>query len=329
MECITVNLIIEPILDSQIPPNCTIFYENINMTVTINPYVFVKDICHVLLHKIGLGHLVNSSEAFIKCPQISCFTSVYCFTNPLINVGSVETWNHEYLTVKICVKGKVEDFSGFEGRNTLYRNLLYLLLKRYPFIRNEENNPYIKEAIDRINDNSIFSLQHPNLYCINDAIEKELVMLNRNFSQIYNRFHPIHDEYNIENSTTTASRESILDSNIDTKMTSPQSVQSLTNSGTFIKYRDICNPIQPSTEEVLYGSSSDEEIKSSSVQNISSRTISTNRPRIKFNPETETPILENRLNDISNRPEEIKVTLHNVRNWFSYRRVKEKRNGIS
>uniref|UniRef100_A0AAF5CVA5 Homeobox domain-containing protein n=1 Tax=Strongyloides stercoralis TaxID=6248 RepID=A0AAF5CVA5_STRER len=328
MECVTVNLIIEPVLDSQISSNHTIFNENISTTVTISPFVLIKDISNVLLHKIGLGHLANSSEAFIKCPQINCFTSVYCFTNPMIYIGNIETWNNEYLTVKICVKGY-----------DLKEGILYI---------NEESNPFVKEVIDRISDNSILSLHHQNLYCLNDILEKELYMITRNDQQMYHHNQPTNDEYDIENTTSTPSRESILEGNIETEMLSSKSTQSLTTSGPHIEYRNILDPNQLSAEEIFYENSPNkEEVKPLSVQNTFSGNISTKRPRIKFNPETETPILESvfertkiptaiqlrniadRLNDISNRPEEIKVTFQNVRNWFSYRRAKEKSNGNS
>ena len=81
----------------------------------------------------------------------------------MVNVGSVETWNREYLTIKISVKGYffnifkcfimfcrcIQDFSGFEGRNSIYRNLLHLLIKKYPFIKNSETNSIIKVCLNK------------------------------------------------------------------------------------------------------------------------------------------------------------------------------------
>ena len=59
MEYLTVYLIIEPIINDQ---NHPIFNEHIQMTVTVDPTVLIQDICQVLLEKIGLGHLISSSQ---------------------------------------------------------------------------------------------------------------------------------------------------------------------------------------------------------------------------------------------------------------------------
>uniref|UniRef100_A0A0K0FL58 Homeobox domain-containing protein n=1 Tax=Strongyloides venezuelensis TaxID=75913 RepID=A0A0K0FL58_STRVS len=347
MECISVNLIIEPILGNHHPPNATVFKENIQMTVTINSSIMIKDVCSVLLHKIGLGHLVQTSEAFIRCPRNSCFTSLFCLSNPMLSVGTLETSNCEYLTIKISVKGRIQDFSGFEGRNSIYRNLLHLILKKYPFIGNSETNPVVKNTINRIENSSFLFLKHTSILSINDTLERELYFAFRNEQRAYAPQQLLNDNYSVDNSTSIGSIDSNIEVNLEPGITSTPSIQSLTTPVTF-EFEDISSPVNLSIDEIPTDVNFNRErLSKVSIPKTSSKRTPNNHSRIKFDAKIEKPVLEewfkiikipttdqlhefaDHLNKISNRPNENKITIHNVRNWFSYRRVKEKRNSVT
>uniref|UniRef100_A0A0K0DZM0 HTH OST-type domain-containing protein n=1 Tax=Strongyloides stercoralis TaxID=6248 RepID=A0A0K0DZM0_STRER len=289
MECIIVNLIIEPILGSRTIPAGTIFQEYIQMTVTINSSTMIKDACYVLMRRIGLEHLVNSSEAFIKCPRNNCFTSIYCFPNPTASVGNLETWNREYLTVKISVKGNIQDFSGFEGRNSIYRNLLFLLLKKYPFIANEETNPVVREAIKRIEDNSLLFLKHTSLLSINEVLERELSFVTRNIPRTCPPIHSFNKNCKTGNSPSPRSVESTIDCNFESGNVSTPSVHSLTAPAT-LEYENGYNSVAQSIDESspVRNFDNNNRIISKTVLKRTPRS----QPRVKFDPKTETPILK-------------------------------------
>uniref|UniRef100_A0A0K0FNF4 Homeobox domain-containing protein n=1 Tax=Strongyloides venezuelensis TaxID=75913 RepID=A0A0K0FNF4_STRVS len=347
MECISVNLIIEPILGNHYPPNATVFRENIQMTVTINSSTMIKDVCSVLLHRVGLGHLVQTSEAFIKCPRNNCFTSLFCLSNPMLSVGTLETSNCEYLTIKISVKGHVQDFSGLEGRNSIYRNLLHLILKKYPFIGNSETNLVVKDIINRIENYSILFLKHTSILSINDTLERELYFASRNEQQVYAPLHLLNNNYSVDNSPSIGSIDSNIENNLEPGITSAPSIQSLTTPVT-LEFEDISSPVHISIDEIPTDVNFNKErLPMASTSKILSKHTPKKHTRIKFDSKIEKPVLEEwfktvkiptndqlqefayHLNKISNRPSENKITIHNVRNWFSYRRVKEKRTSFT
>uniref|UniRef100_A0A0K0F380 Homeobox domain-containing protein n=1 Tax=Strongyloides venezuelensis TaxID=75913 RepID=A0A0K0F380_STRVS len=341
MEYLTINLIIEPVIVNQQTSNPPPSYGSIKMTVTINPTILIKDICQVVMNKIGLGHLIQYSQAFIKYPRVDYFISAYCFTNQNATVGNLEEWHREYVTVKICARGNVEDFWGFEGRNTLYRNLLELLLKKYPFIRNQENDPFIREAIDRINDSSLLSLKHSYLYCVNEVIVKELVNLPYTTSHYNYPENGTSQEYE-QGRTNQMTPESTLTHNPPpTEMTPPKSVQSIPTP-----YIGFFNQIQSPSDEVGSNPPSDGERSSiSTIRQPQVNNTSPIRKRIIFNRMVEIPILEDWykkvklpseyqleviagiVNEASGRSMDRKVTPKNVSNWFSHKRSKDKRGG--
>uniref|UniRef100_A0A0N5B4P8 Homeobox domain-containing protein n=1 Tax=Strongyloides papillosus TaxID=174720 RepID=A0A0N5B4P8_STREA len=338
MEYLTVNLIIEPVIGNQHVSSPQASYGNIKMTVTIDPTVLIKDICQVVMNKIGLGHLIQYSQAFIKYPRVDYFVSAYCFTNQNATVGNLEEWHKEYVTVKICARGNVEDFCGFEGRNTLYRNLLQLLLKKYPFIRNQENDPFIREAIDRINDSSLSTLQHSYLYCVNEVIVKELVNLPYTTSRYNYPVNETSQEYEQETIKQMTPERSLPQYAHPTEMTPPKSVQSIPTP-----YRSSSNQIQSPSDEVGSNPPSDGERPSASTIKPPQGNTSPTRKRIIFNKTVEIPILEDWykkmnvpsehqldviaeiLNEASGRSEDRKVTAKNVCNWFTHKRSKDKR----
>uniref|UniRef100_A0A0N5B7M6 Homeobox domain-containing protein n=1 Tax=Strongyloides papillosus TaxID=174720 RepID=A0A0N5B7M6_STREA len=98
----------------------------------------------------------------------------------------------------------------------------------------------------------------------------------------------------------------------------------------------------PQTTSSLSSTNSNEVQLLPSTSNLLDSTFKTRR-KIKFDPKKEVPILENwyktikypksdqlkdfadYLNSISNRSLDDRITLENLKYWFSYRRVKEKK----
>lgn len=155
---------------------------------------------------------------------------------------------------------------------------------------------------------------------------------------------PYNKNCGTENSSSTGSIESVIDCNLESGNISTPSVQSLTAPIT-LEYENVFHPIDQRFDETSAIINFDDGKQN--ISKTSPKRSPGSQPRVKFNPKTEKPILEewykttkipsaiqlkqfaDHLNKISNRSDEAKITLYNVRNWFSYRRVKEKRCGNS
>uniref|UniRef100_A0A0N5B9R9 Homeobox domain-containing protein n=1 Tax=Strongyloides papillosus TaxID=174720 RepID=A0A0N5B9R9_STREA len=341
MGSIVINFILQPIISPQRPGTISPFSEEIKMAITINYDTMIKDLCSVILDKIGLGHLKNFSEAFVFCPKTENFVSCYNFSNQMIKIGHVEYRHHQYLTIKIVAKGSVENFSGFEGRNAIYRNLCNLLLKKYSFIADDVENPIIKDIIQRIKDTSITTLSFQTLDYINEAITNELQILEKNRQQLYTPMRTLTTDYSYPGSSAIiesveTSEVETFNVNFATQPMKPVNIPQYINSLSQLQF--------PSNRSQV-----NLTVPGSPKTNISSTNsgFSTTNKRVKFRSNTEIPLLEGWfkktkipkknelheyaefLNEVSNRSNEDKITYANVRNWFNYRRVKEKRSGTS
>uniref|UniRef100_A0A0K0F596 Homeobox domain-containing protein n=1 Tax=Strongyloides venezuelensis TaxID=75913 RepID=A0A0K0F596_STRVS len=341
MGSIVINFILQPIISPLRPGTISPFSEEIKMAITINYDTMIKDLCSVILDNIGLGHLKNHSEAFVFCPKTENFVSCYTFSNQMIKIGHVEYRYRQYLTIKIVAKGSVENFSGFEGRNAIYRSLCNLLLRKYSFISDDIENPIIKDIIQRIKDTSITTLSFQTLDYINEVITNELQILEKNRQQFYIPVRTPTTDYGYPESPAVI--ESVETSEIET-----------------FNPNLATQPMKPVYRPQYFNSPSQFQLSSNRAQvnltipgdpniNVPSTNsgFSTTTKRIKFRTNTEIPLLEEWfkktkipkknelheyaefLNKVSNRSNEDKITYANVRNWFNYRRVKEKRSGTS
>uniref|UniRef100_A0A0K0EMX9 Homeobox domain-containing protein n=1 Tax=Strongyloides stercoralis TaxID=6248 RepID=A0A0K0EMX9_STRER len=334
MDCQNINIkvVVKPILKVQNSDDNFLFEAEVEKIVTISSGTLIKNVLSEIMKKIGLDHLIPNSQVYIQFPGPKYFTFESFFPNLDVNIGVVKSLFGDALIVKISPLGDAKDFSEIDMKKTVCCNLLQLLLKKYPFIKDYIENPLIHDIIESLNLSSGTKSSYQSIYQLNQMIEEEIKSLNNNESKL--------------NLSLTSS---IVD--IHKLPTPPLTMNDLSYS----EERKIS--ISPQIPEDKTPSSEDSELllktflqnipqQESIIKNIFNRPIKQqyySRCRVSFDPIKETPLLErwyqttktpsffqlqqyaSHLNELSSRATTSKITSHNIKIWFKNRRAKDNR----
>ncbi|CEF62202.1 Homeobox domain and Homeodomain-like-containing protein [Strongyloides ratti] len=329
---ISIKVIIKPVLKIQNSNDTFLFEAEMDKIVVINSSTLIKNVRSEIMDKIGLHHLTSNSQVYIQFPGPKYFTFESFFPNLDVNIGVVKNLFGDALTVRISPIGDPKDFSEVEMKKTICCNLLQLLLKKYPFIKEYIENPLIHEIIESVNLSSDIKLSYQSILQLNQMIEEEIKSFKPNENEL-NLFlaNNIIDIHNLptppltindmickeENDTSKSSEISKDNSSSDEKNDSllKNFFQTIPHQENMIK-----NIFNPPTKQHYYS-----------------------RCRVSFDPVKETPLLErwyqttktpsffqlqqyaSHLNELSSRTTNAKITSHNIKIWFKNRRAKDNR----
>ncbi|CEF62141.1 Homeobox domain and Homeodomain-like-containing protein [Strongyloides ratti] len=257
---------------------------------------------------IGLQYLTIYCEAYIQVPPSYNYVNSTSFPDKTISIGTIEAWIHDH--PKVLIK-----FHCLEGINSNESNLFYSTNNNYFLFQNN----ILKNIIDKINNFTFLSYQLPNMNYINNVLFKNGNIFMGKEEELATSF-------------------KLNDNSIEKPQESEQ------------KYLPNEMYIYNKTEKLLNSQeckitslSNFDAIPSKPIQNYFVDNITGTRRKIKFDSKNEIPILENFfkvvrfpntsqleelanfLNFTSNRSSKEKITLKNLKYWFAYRRVKEKR----
>uniref|UniRef100_A0A0K0FNF5 Homeobox domain-containing protein n=1 Tax=Strongyloides venezuelensis TaxID=75913 RepID=A0A0K0FNF5_STRVS len=322
MERTTINIIFHHLFNYKFQVTLPAIEGGVYIQMKIDPRTLIKNISQVILNNIGLQYLAFNSEAYIQVPPSNSFVRSSSFPDKNINIGTIEAWINCPPTIKIIITSKCEGLDKTGSMNTINYNPLQSSINNYIISQNDLMNSFMKNFFYGVNNFLALPLQYSNLLSLNEVTEKELQTCKINEFEVTNSIQTFGNdqktEYN-DNFLRSNSVNSMLSSLINEEIVS----SSQTTSST--QFTDN-NEVQslPCTNTLLHS------------------TFKTRR-KIKFDPIKEVPILENwyrtikhpnsdqlkefagYLNYTSNRSSDSKITWKNLKYWFSYRRVKEKK----
>uniref|UniRef100_A0A0N5B4P2 Homeobox domain-containing protein n=1 Tax=Strongyloides papillosus TaxID=174720 RepID=A0A0N5B4P2_STREA len=322
MQNIPIKVIVRRIVNVQNPSEAFAFEAENERIVFINPGTLIRDVCREIMSKIGLDHLINNSQAYIQFPGPRYFTFESFFPNLDVNIGIVKSLFGEALVVRISSVGDTKDFSDLDMKKSVCTNMLQLLLKKDPSVRQYIENPLVLDIINSLNATSDIKIPYQTIFNVNRGLEEELISTN------LNEIRPNSYFKNSEQPPTPSSLTGDLNQQEGLKTQKPKE-ELLPDNGSFIK--TILQNISPHQGFMK------------SILTPPSRQHYYSRCRVSFDPTKETPILEkwyeenktptsfqlqqyaNQLNEMSNRTPNARITSHNVKIWFKNRRAKENR----
>uniref|UniRef100_A0A0K0FL59 Homeobox domain-containing protein n=1 Tax=Strongyloides venezuelensis TaxID=75913 RepID=A0A0K0FL59_STRVS len=323
MESTAVNIVFHHLLNYKFQVTLPAIEGGVYIQMNLNPGTLIRNIPQVIMNKIGLEYLASCSEAYIQVPPSNSFVNRSSFPDKNINIGTIKAWMNCHPTIKIIITSESKGSVKPESMNTINYNPHQFLINNYTISQNDLMNPFIKSFFDGVNNFLAVPLQYSNLLSLNEITEKVLQNYKireleaTDYMRMFNNDQAAEDNGNL---LQLCSNNSTLSSLINKEIISFLQ----TTSGT--PYTNI-NEVQllPFTNNLL-----DSTFKT--------------RRKIKFDTKKEIPILENwyktikypksdqlkefagYLNYTSNRSLDSRITLENLKYWFSYRRVKEKKN---
>uniref|UniRef100_A0A0K0F377 PAP-associated domain-containing protein n=1 Tax=Strongyloides venezuelensis TaxID=75913 RepID=A0A0K0F377_STRVS len=172
VEQLTVNTIIEPFINNPGVGNFTSPEMVIRKTFLMDSTTLLKDVCNVVMERIGLPHLSHTTTAFIETPK-----SINNNTSMIINklpadLGGIKNFTGQPINIKIIVHGSLDDFVVFSRQTEASGNGLL-----HEEVSNDNDNilySLTKEIIDWIREVSNEGITFDYLYVIRGIIEEKL-----------------------------------------------------------------------------------------------------------------------------------------------------------
>ncbi|CEF62144.1 Homeobox domain and Homeodomain-like-containing protein [Strongyloides ratti] len=337
------KFIIKPLLSIQSFGENFCFETEIERIVTINCNSMLQDVCNDVLKDIGLGHLSHLAKVSIKTYDSKYLTLNSFVPNLVLSIGTLKPIFGNFITIQIVVNGKVDDFSQYELEKTLCCNLLQLIIKKYSSIKDSIADINIKDIIGKLEENSTTKLPYEYLHSINKLVRDQLISLTKNKGELLKNEVSINDEkVNKPELETFQKFNNEFSPNLNTSSKNLESIDESkkVNNNEEAQLFNLPLSLNPTFFELM--KTSPLKVVVPEKLSINSSFIR-NRSRITFDQNIETPILEkwfsitrkpnsfqvqqiaDHLNNITNRPDDLKITIQNVKIWFKNRRAKGKR----
>uniref|UniRef100_A0A0N5BRR1 Homeobox domain-containing protein n=1 Tax=Strongyloides papillosus TaxID=174720 RepID=A0A0N5BRR1_STREA len=320
MESTAVNIIFHHLLNYKFQVTLPAIEGGVYIQMNLDPTTLIRNISQVIMNKIGLEFLASHSEAYIQVPPSNSFVRSSSFPDKNINIGTIGAWINCPPTIKVIITSESEGFDKTGLMNTINYNPLQSSINNYLISQNDLMNSFLKSFFDGVNNYLTLPLQYSNLLSLNEITKKDL------------------QNYKINEFETT---DSIPMSNSDQE-TKDNLLQLNSVNSTLFSLTNEEFISSPQTTSSTPSTNTNEVQLLHSTNNLLDSTFKTRR-KIKFDPIKEVPILENwyktikhpnsdqlkeftdYLNYTSNRSSDDKITWKNLKYWFSYRRVKEKK----
>uniref|UniRef100_A0A0N5B4P3 Uncharacterized protein n=1 Tax=Strongyloides papillosus TaxID=174720 RepID=A0A0N5B4P3_STREA len=181
MDTKEINVLVKPIPNGENNnENRFLAVRDLATSIEINSDVLLKDICKVILDKFGLGHLSPESEAFIDVQGSQLINCATFYPDKKINVDILQYLLGRSFTIVVFAHGKFQDFIELDEKRVAVNNLLDLLLRSYPFIKECIPSETVKDFIDSYMNGSIGSLSRDALTTVNKEMERLMNTLARN-----------------------------------------------------------------------------------------------------------------------------------------------------
>uniref|UniRef100_A0A0K0FQ97 Homeobox domain-containing protein n=1 Tax=Strongyloides venezuelensis TaxID=75913 RepID=A0A0K0FQ97_STRVS len=314
-------------------------------TVKVTCNTPLKGICIDTMATFGLGHLIHITKVSVKTSDYKYLTFDAYIPDLNLNVGALRHIFGDFLIVKLHLNGKIEDYSKHDLKKTLCYNLLNLLIKKYPKIKDSITDVTHRNIIKDIEGDSPIKDSLKSLLAVNNLLEEELKVLNKSTEESpIRRNIPINDikkevpeDCDPQKSENHNTRNIIKTVELDTSINN----QKTSNN------KNIKPPEVPTNNTLFNNNEALLEILNHTpppqiIEEKPSKKKSQSqyRSRITFSHKNETPFLEkwftltkkpspielqqiaDYLNNSSNRPEDAKITSQNVKIWFKNRRAK-------
>uniref|UniRef100_A0A0N5B4P5 Spindle pole body component n=1 Tax=Strongyloides papillosus TaxID=174720 RepID=A0A0N5B4P5_STREA len=198
VEQVTVNTIIEPIINNPGVGNFTSPEMVIRKTFLMDSTTLLKDVCNVVMGRIGLAHLAHTTTAFIETPKSINNNSSTIINKLPADLGGIRNFIGQPINIKIIIHGSLEDFVVFrrEAESCTNKSLhdeaytnnastLYLLTKE------------IVECIRKVSNEGI---TYDYLYVIREIIEEKLNIIMGTRHGCFPSLLSIVNEYFLNNS---------------------------------------------------------------------------------------------------------------------------------
>uniref|UniRef100_A0A0K0F375 Uncharacterized protein n=1 Tax=Strongyloides venezuelensis TaxID=75913 RepID=A0A0K0F375_STRVS len=176
-----INILVKPVPNGENNNgNRFLAVKDLTTSIEINSDVLLKDICKVILEKFGLGHLSPESEAFIDVPGSQLINCATFYPDKQINVDILQYLLGRSFKIVVFVHGKFQDFIELDEKRVAINNLLDLLLRSYPFIKECIPSETVKDFIDSYMNGSIGGLSREDLTTVNKEMGRLMNTLARN-----------------------------------------------------------------------------------------------------------------------------------------------------
>uniref|UniRef100_A0A0N5BTI8 Homeobox domain-containing protein n=1 Tax=Strongyloides papillosus TaxID=174720 RepID=A0A0N5BTI8_STREA len=144
MDAIIVKVTIRPSLDIIGGRASNPFHEKIE-EMALDPKILMKDLCRKIMEKMGLEDLADQSQAFIQHSNMEYYPLNIAYPDMNVKIGSACPLVNQKLTVEILVPLRFEDLIKAKEIDIIYRNLFQYLLLKIPDIENQIPDVYFKD----------------------------------------------------------------------------------------------------------------------------------------------------------------------------------------
>uniref|UniRef100_A0A0K0FNF2 Homeobox domain-containing protein n=1 Tax=Strongyloides venezuelensis TaxID=75913 RepID=A0A0K0FNF2_STRVS len=251
----------------------------------------IKNVCAVVLEKLGLKKLSNTSQAFIQLPDTRMYD---CCTFPptkMYTIQFIRDIAGDSFIIRILAYGENKDFDATTLKEPLYCNLLDLLIKNSNLINDCKENLVVKNAIISMNNSDLKSIPYETLLTFTEAMKKEIES-NIQARSISNGINSLTLCQNSNNSRIQLPLPNIDENSI----------------------RSICSK-SPSSE--------DRDVKFCKIRE--KHVLEHWYRKNKYPTSSEYREYVKKLNEMSKRPSNCMITKKQVKKWFHKQRSKERR----
>ncbi|CEF62143.1 Hypothetical protein SRAE_1000041700 [Strongyloides ratti] len=175
MEKVKVNVVVEPILGPEKSINFSLFHKRVKRVVTLPSSVLVKNICKKIMTTMGCGDLSDYAQAVIFLPRSKSNNYDELLSNSKVTMGNVKSIIGEPINIRISAKSRNGLPDEIETEKSIYSNLIKLLIKEIPDIKNVLGDSTVKNAIEAVNNNTISELSYESISQIHKTIENKLI----------------------------------------------------------------------------------------------------------------------------------------------------------
>uniref|UniRef100_A0A0K0EZF2 Homeobox domain-containing protein n=1 Tax=Strongyloides venezuelensis TaxID=75913 RepID=A0A0K0EZF2_STRVS len=321
MDVLIIKVIIRPSLDIIGGSILNLSHISIEKKIALDPKILIKDLCRKIMEKMDLGDLADQSQAFIQHSNMEYYPLKSLCPNINTEIGSVSTLFNQKLAVEILVPLRFKDIIKLQEIDVIYRNLFQYLLLKVPEIED-----HIPDAVDKY-----FNDEGKGNPSLREVSLKTLLRINEEIIHAIKLYIGSMDE--IPTPTPGEGRDSGISSiSCEVDVRNHDSVDSGKDSNggeTPVLDDGNSNPMESQGNQ--------EEVPSDTKPNKSRA--------VRFNKDTELPILENwykilrgmppvdcdfqnyasALNIISMRKDPNMITPDNISNWYKRKRQNERR----